>query len=344
MALVIDNSSPIATFPSCTEVVKVPYTLTCEAVKTARAYLFHDPEASIDGMGKMAGYFDLLVSTSSAAFRGIGYFIIWLKNDLQLGLPKFFSIAMIPFAIIGLVLSFLEIFYEYDNLLRGLKLRWNLNFSKDASKEDLAANLEMIRKTFLELDQKIVKQIGAYIDEKMPDMPIDVRRAKFNDIADRAREIQHKNLVRRISPRLALEIKENLVQLQADLHCNENGAIERARELLNDLDIQTSKKLLVHTVGLFSLMLSAASYALLLVTFPHVAFVAIGLALASIIFYLIRYLIDNGMFSQKGWHFSMDACIPDWAKKIANRISSHGKEVSREHHPLPRAAIQLLGA
>lgn len=344
MSLAIDTKShPLKAFSSrCEEAVKVPYALSCEAVKTARAYLFHDIEGTIDGMGKIAGYFDLFISASSATIRGIGYLIIWLKNDVNVGLPRIFSLFVLPFAIIGLVVSLLEIIYECANLVGGIKLRANLNFSKQASKEELLANLETIRKSFLVLNKETATQIGAYIDEKMPCESPDVRRRKFDGIADRAREIQYDNLARRVSPRLAQEIKEDLVRLQADLHCNIEGALERAQALLNDIDIQSSKKILVHAVGLFSLLLSAASYALLLVTFPHVAMVSLGLALGSIVLYVGRYLLDKGLFPQKGWEFSMDACIPEWTKKVATKISNYGIEALKAPHRVILEAIQWL--
>lgn len=343
MALVIDNSNqPAPIYPCYKEAAVIPYALTCEAVKTARAFLFRDLEARIDGMGKMAGYFDLFISATSAAFRGIGYFILWLKNDVNVGLPPIFSIMVFPFAIIGLFVSLLEIIYEGYNLVGGIHLRASLNFNKKATREVLIANLETLKKMFFELDKKTNEQIATYIDEKMPCESPDVRRRKFDAIAQRSRDIRFEKLARRVSPRLAAEIKENLVQLQADLHCNANGAIERAQELLNDIDIQSSKKLLVHAVGLFSLLLSAASYALLLVHFPYVAMVTLGLALGSIIFYIGRYLLDKGMFPQKGWEFSMDACIPEWGKKVAKQISNYGIEALKAPHRAILGAIQWL--
>ncbi len=265
MALAINNfnSNP----PSFSDRAKAPINAACAAASASRAYFLQDKEALIDETGKLASSLDLLIAGTSAGFRALIYLGVWLEKDLIPGLPSAFKMLLLPYAIVGLFLSFFELSYEIFNLYRGISLRLSLKFSEQA--EDLRDNQALLKAHFFSLNPK---------------------RA----------EHKFQNLVRRVSMPAALEIKKLI----------DSDKIEDLAAITKCVDIQTRKKLLTHTIGLISILLSTIGYAFLLVTFPHIQLVTLFLALASILFYLLYYVLEQGFVNQKGYNFSFQACIP----------------------------------
>ncbi len=305
-----------------------PIELTRSAVKTAQAYFAQDTEGVIDGVAKVTGTLDLLISGASATIRALIYLGMWVEKDVLTGeLPKFFSMILLPYAILGLVLSFFELGYEAINLYWGISLRSELKFSKKT--KDLIHNREWIRDEYFKLNMTEKDEIDEYLYRTYPKPEqVELRRTVYAALEKKILQNKFQSLCRRISTPAALE----LVQM-IDSH-----RVEDFKAITKIVDLQTRKMILMRSIGLFSIILSTLCYAFMIATFPYVAFVTLGLALGSILFYLLYYALDKGYFNQPGTHFSIKACIPDWAKRVFNC----GRTVVAAQHPLSLREIQLM--
>lgn len=304
-----------------------PITLTQSAIKTAKAYFAQDEEGLIDGVGKVASSLDLMISGTSALFRSFIYLGMWLEHDVIPGLPGVFKAILLPYAIIGLVLSFFELTYEGFNLYRGLSLRLSLKLSDKI--DDLYHNQQTLRNEFFEVSPQEKDRIEEYLQQKLPGpQNVKLRNDVYASLEKKILKNKFLNLGRRISPNAADEVAKII----------RSNHPEDLRLLTQIVNVQTHKMLITHAIGLFSIILSAMCYAFLLLTFPHVMYVSLALALASIIFYIIYYVLEKGFVNQPGYQFSIQSCIPNWVNKIFNR----DKEAPGEYRPLSSRGIQLM--
>ena len=312
------------------------YTMASSAIKTARAYLFKDEPGRIEWMGKFVNAMDLLVSSASAAIRFAAYLAIYYGDKvLSTILPAVHNLILVPTAIAGLVFSVFETIYEVYYLIKIANLRSKLTFINTPTAEDLAndatlkkmveiqkKNLDVIESKYLKLDPHQVNRVRTYVKEALhiSDISDPVKsRTTFHAIAEKARKIKSDNLERHLSPKLAEDIKEHLLITRLSLeHSNpdvQRKAVATALCLMQDIDTQTRKKVLIHMTGLLSIIASVLGYALLLAV-PGLGPALLGLAIASILFTVVRYLLDNGTFNQKGWSFSVEDCLPKRLAKI----------------------------
>ncbi|HSX04057.1 MAG TPA: hypothetical protein VLG76_04950 [Rhabdochlamydiaceae bacterium] len=315
-------SSIVTTRSYVVDMALAPAQFTLSAAKTARAFFTHDEEGVIDGAGKVASALDLLISGTSAVFRAIIYLGIWLGRDLISGLPQVYKFVLLPYAIIGLVLSFFELAYEVVSLYRGISLRSKLKFSNDT---DVIGNREVIRNEFFEVNEDEKAQINKFLLQRHPgDNNLLVRLQIYSSLEKKILENKFQNLARRISMSAAEEVKQII----------NSKELEDLRVLTKIVDVQTRKMLQTHTVGLFAIILSAVCYAFLLVASPYVIYISIGIAVVSLILILIYYALEKGYFNRPGYTFSFKACLPDCVKKIFNcdtvAASTHYSLSSRE--------------
>lgn len=288
------------------EMALSPVELTEGAVKTAKAYFAHDIEGIVEGVGKVSSALDLLISGTSAIIRSLIYLGMWVEKDVLTGeLPKFFSMIVLPYAVIGLVLSFFELGYEIFNLYCGASMRKALKFSD--KEDDLLHNQKWIRNEFFQLNPKEKEQSRIF-----PALERKLLHNKFQ------------NLCRRISTPAALQLRQMI----------NSTDLSDLKAMTKMVDLQTRKMLVMRAVGLFSVILSTLCYAFILATFPYVAFVTLGLAMASILFFLLYYALDKGLFNQLGTQFSLKACIP--------KLFNPDKAAAAIQNPLSSREIQLM--
>lgn len=313
--------------PTYSTIAFAPVELARSAVKTAYAYFSHDQEALIDGMGKVSYSLDLLISGASVFFRGLIFLGVWLEDDVLKALPHFFQMIVLPYAIIGLVVSSFIFVYESIIMLRGYKLRCRLNFSDQ--EENFKNNQALIRNEFFTLNQNDKARIENYLTEKFsgPEQE-DLKDHVRAKLETKILTMKFESLCRRVSEPAAIQIS-NII--------NSDDAAD-LKTLTEILDIQTNKTLITHAFALISVILSMVCYGLLLATFPHVMYVSLALALASVIFFFIYYALEKGFLDRPGYSFSISACIPNWVK----RIFSPGIAVREVPHPLSSREIQLL--
>lgn len=312
---------------SYSEIALAPINLTKSAIKTAKAYFAQDEEGLIEGFGKVSATLDLLISGVSAIFRGILYLGMWLDRELIAGLPVFFKMILLPYAIVGLVLSFFEFVYEAYNLINGVTLRWSLKFSE--KEEDLIQNQKAIKKEFFKVSASEKDRILEYLHGQHPgpeNAPL--REEIYHSLKRKILRNKFHNLERRVSAPAAQDIGRII---------NSHHTSD-LRLLTQIVDVQTKKMLIAHSIGLFSILLSAACYALLLVSFPQVLYVSLALALTSIVFYLIYIVLEKGFVEPHGYTFSFRSCIPERLYKLF----SYDTEGPLRSHPWSSKEIQLM--
>lgn len=328
------------------DVARAPIDMLSTALKTAKAYLFHDEAGRIEWMGKLVNAMDLSISVTSIALRSVA-FIALIAEDTVLShfLPMLLGLLVAPLAIIGLTLSFFEAVYEIYNLVKIAQLRGRVTFNKTTiSEEDLQnptkfdmqvqkqkANLDAIERTFLKLYPHQEEKISNFITEKLGITEPSQRRRIFNHLQEKARDIKLQNMERRLSPALAKTIQEALLLTRSQLDSKDRKlqlvGLSKADCLMHDVDTQTRKKLAIHITGLISIAVYVVGYALLLTGLVHIAPILLGLTIAGVLFCVIRYLLDKGTFHQEGWKFSLKDCLP---KFIANRLYADDKTETSE--------------
>ena len=94
------------------------------------------------------------------------------------------------------------------------------------------------------------------------------------------------------------------------------------RYLIEKMEEQTKKKLIVHAIGLAAIFLMASGFILMLATGPLIPMVI--LAVASILS-TARYFLQIGFWKNKGCSFSPYLCIP---RQLRNHIE--------QRFPFPR--------
>ncbi len=186
-----------------------------------------------------------------------------------------------------------------------------LNQIKDAC---LVENLSYFEANYLTITpeerghiQGIVKRNFAHLDE-------DLRIGKEHEMIDNLSTVKHAQLARRLRPWCAARISNELNGYLQVLRnpSSDPGQKARAREgaenLLNSIDIQAKKKMIIHIVGITALILSAIGFILILVACPALA----PLVLLSVASGLstIAYLYGKGALDQEGWGFSFCEAFP----------------------------------
>ncbi|MGE5196119.1 MAG: hypothetical protein ACM3JI_02175 [Anaerolineae bacterium] len=166
-------------------------------------------------------------------------------------------------------------------------------------------------KESLRLKELIIKQCPFWKKKKM--------QAKFDTLVDSTLYRKKKKLAKRVGVFLAQEIEDNIHSIAKNLTSRKAKKRQKARveaaELLKTVHIQARKKILVHSVAIVALGLIGATAATFFLLNPYVA---LALALAALIFILMRVVLGKGLLNTKGWKFSFTETFPE---AIAKRFA-----------------------
>ncbi|MCI0382211.1 MAG: hypothetical protein L0207_04070 [Chlamydiae bacterium] len=245
-------------------------------------------ETIVDWAGNGATILDSVTSVTKGTAR--------VFVDMEVGVAVFHPIvkALIPLTIAGLVFCLFESIYEIFYLYK------TANFMKKNS-------LEKIYTRYFNLSERKI----AEIQKKIIDNPA----LKFKDLEKKALDERYVCLEKRVAPWCAAKIKhkiDHLMILSTDSRPSVRAfAKPQIEELLNDISDQCKKKMLVHIIGLISIAIAVVSFVLVLAIVPP-AGVAIFASLTGIIilFSIARMMMERGVFTQPGWTFSFNSCLP----------------------------------
>lgn len=293
--------------------------------------LFADNSAHVDESARKSGKANLIVSIAVTGMR-ISEYVLTKLDAISWAnvLGKIHTFATLPTSVFGLLTNLVSGFYEIYNLIKICTLRKtlrsttlkqpnhkdHLNDVKELVDKRLKAFSELFLFSHLSNDQ--LKQLDAFVEKQFPTYSDEQKGFLTVELIERWRGVKFDTLQRWLSPTLAKEIQEKIHTLKIDLSSDDIEVQKRAFmdaiSLLNQVDTQINKKILIHTIGLVGVVLAIIA-TVLLFAMPQVGGIILALTLISVLFSIVRYIIDNGVFNQSHWHFSFKSILPDCIKK-----------------------------
>ena len=129
-------------------------------------------------------------------------------------------------------------------------------------------------------------------------------------------------LIRRVHPWLADEIEqalpETIQKLQGPDPLKKAEAKKKAEEIFHHIQLQSQKKILVHSIGLAAVITTTVGLILGCVAVPF--FIPFIVLLAGAVLALARYYLNAGLMDSKGWEFKVENCVPSIVKAIYRKI------------------------
>ncbi len=170
------------------------------------------------------------------------------------------------------------------------------------AKEVLQKNLNRMESEYLSLSSEDVANITATAKAKNQN----VEEAKKI-----ALEKKKKKFARRVMPWMVKEAEGTVPNLLAGLKNKDEQmqkkCLRTGLSLMNDLNIQSQKKKLIHWLGMIALAIAALGFLAMLMTCPHVVVIALTIAATAIA--VIRYGIYKGLMNKRGWDSSLNNVV-----------------------------------
>ncbi len=154
-------------------------------------------------------------------------------------------------------------------------------------------------------------------------------------------------LIRRVHPWLADEIEQALPgtiqKMQSSDPSKKAEAKERAGEIFHHIQVQSQKKILVHSIGLAAVITTTVGLVLGCIAAPF--FIPLIVLMAGAILALARHYLNAGFMDSKGWEFKVENCIPSIVKTIYRKIVESEKieKPAPARIPIPKAFKQVNG-
>ncbi|MEI6242627.1 MAG: hypothetical protein WCP39_04390 [Chlamydiota bacterium] len=130
------------------------------------------------------------------------------------------------------------------------------------------------------------------------------------------------SLIQRIGKLHADELGEKIISLCRTLKkttCLEASILE-AKDLYNNLQIQTKKVLIFHLLGFLTLVISVISFAALCVASGGT--VSLILVIIGIVYGCSRWVLSRCFINTHGWTFQPSLLVPDCVKKLYHRVEA----------------------
>lgn len=228
--------------------------------------LFQDYEKQIEIVGKGATVLDWGIYIPIAALEGS----VIANNLFHLqALPIFetfstlYETLVVPGTTVLIGLAFVEGFAEVANLKRAKGLVKKM----EERKSDPLVQLEWIKKRFFTLHPKEGEKIASFIEFVMPRKTQAAKAKRFDSIAEKAMKIKYQTLKRRLTPKLADEVRKEMSAIGTDLKSwnplTRRSATQRAKYLMETVTLQAKNKMFIHFLAVVAISLSALSMALL---------------------------------------------------------------------------------
>ncbi len=102
----------------------------------------------------------------------------------------------------------------------------------------------------------------------MPNKSKEAKAQRFDSIAEKAMKIKYQSLKRRLTPKLADEVRKEMASLETNLSSwnplTRRSASARAKHLMESITLQAQNKVFVHFLALVAISISVISMAILL--------------------------------------------------------------------------------
>ncbi len=287
------GSNPLYAQPEKSVIPAIPKTHHAwvdRVVTWGENLLFKDYEAQLDFSAKVTGILDwgafgVIVGVEATS---IANKLFSLKLDRVSVLSKtftLFQILTIPFSIFFVAINALKTFFEFVHLKRGIQLL------KKVEREGRAEEkFEWIRSKYFSLSAHENTKITSFIEENLSDLDPTEKRARFEQLKEKALALKLNNLGRRITPALAKEVKTQLDIITRDLKkpSTQAQALQRAEVLMQSISSQAKHKIVVHIIGLAALAMSLVG---LIATLSGVG--AIPIFVTAIALALLQFAVEK---------------------------------------------------
>ncbi len=151
-------------------------------------------------------------------------------------------------------------------------------------------------------------------------------------------------LIRRVHPWLADAIEQALPttikNLQGPDSLKRAEGKQKAEEIFHHIQLQSQKKILVHSIGLAAVI--TTTIGLILGCFAVPFFIPFIVLLAGAVLALGRYYLNEGLMDSKGWDFKVENCIPSIVKAIYQKIIE-SEPAPATLIPIPKTFKQVKG-
>jgi hypothetical protein len=291
------ESSP--SLPGICNIFSLPCTCAARVRDLYRAEMLGDNEGVFENTLRILeipfNFTSSLCNAIDLIFKGLLYF----------GLTKstpFLKVMSKGMPIVGLIVGGFETFFE----IRSFKQAWEM--LKTVKKPSSEA-LEQFRVEFCQNPQT-VNQITTFVRSTFAQSSFEEQQRCIADY------VQYTNAARwrRLERRVGFDCAERFYQMIF----KPNLTTEQTQELVDDIQAQLQKKLLLHAIGLISCLLAIAGVITMLYGCPFM----IPLILVSISsgLSIIRWIFAEGILPCKGWHFEPAYLIPDCLRGLFRKI------------------------
>lgn len=219
----------------------------------------------------------------------------------------------------NLLRSFHELKQKFQDepYFRRLALEEHLPELKKISGMILSQNLDMIQKEYLQLNPDEVKTIQAMVKKECQDKPILEQRKILEMALSSALKLKWVDFARNVNPWFVKEANLKVVTILDELKKNNmnesDAALHEGFEMMHNMEIQNTKRIITHVLGILALLVGAASMIASLCGGPLGVIIFLGLLAMGL--GISRNLMCKGTLDVKGWSFSFDNLFPDFIKK-----------------------------
>jgi hypothetical protein len=280
----------------------------------------HDYEKRIDIIGIGAKYSNWGVTATvgflQASLAACNYFR-WHIEHIKFirHFPWIITIIGIPTSIFFLAVGSVQVLAEAVRLKRVSLMLYQME-----KNETPLHKIEWIQKKFFSLSKSESQRIYTYIESFLPHLTKEKKQQRFDKIAVKVLNTRYENLKRRISPTLALSVKDQLSEVLKELNSDDPAVRQkgekRAEILIHSVTKQAKVQIVVHLIGITAIALSmistACSFAGL---FGLLGTVSFGLASTGLA--LLQLSIEKGKIEMA-------------AEKLYEKLIQHELYVSQE--------------
>lgn len=290
----IDNEVPTLKSPSRDSrtttspkysVIDEIHTLAEKTAVMGKTLIFKDYESELDFIGKSAGILDLSAGGIVGGMQGALFLNSFSKSAVLSHfiyfspLLKAISPGLLSFSII---LGGIEEIFELVQIYRSRQFLDYINKQKEQPLDQLL----FLKDKFFSIDDTEEKKITLFIEKNLSDAPILEKAARFDLVAEKILALKFASLARRITPRFAIEVKNDLPHLITKIESLNSkirqSGIEQTQYLMESISKQSRKKIINHTIGLCSVTFSLISITFTLIAITNI-FLAITLGCASLL-------------------------------------------------------------
>ena len=193
----------------------------------------------------------------------------------------------------------------------------------------LVHQLEKIKTIFFEISEREENEIELYVAHRLKDLPLEQQVEREKAIREALLQKKYSTLTRRVHPRLAAEIKDNVSGLVGSLKANiyrapdlAEPAVQKAEKLMAAIKTQSTKKKVMHVIGIVAALFGMATLIASIIGCPFLLIII--LAALTLAFGMARGAMHFGSMDREGWDFSISDCakglIPEFIRNLPETI------------------------